>query len=135
MRMLLWLLPLLLSACVFVRPEPTPPPPVRPVPAPQPAGFVLNARLGLPPYPGSVALKREERGGSSEAEFETRDPLEQVYAFFHNWLTSRGWVRIRLEYKSAATKVEAVYQRGAERFKLELDQQGRSGRYKLEIDF
>jgi hypothetical protein len=122
----------MLSACV-VRPEPTPPAPVRP--APQPTSFVLNARLGLPPYPGSVALKREERGGSSEAEFETRDPLEQVYTFFHNWLTSRGWVRTRLEYKSAATKVEAVYQRGAERFKLELDQQGRSGRYKLEIDF
>ncbi|GIW33456.1 MAG: hypothetical protein KatS3mg072_0789 [Meiothermus sp.] len=133
--MLLWLLPLLFSACVFVRPEPTPPPPVRPVPAPQPTGFVLNARLGLPPYPGSIALKREERGGSSKAEFETRDPLEQVYAFFHNWLTSRGWVRTRLEYKSPATKLEAVYQRGAERFQLELDQQGRSGRYKLEIDF
>ncbi|MCX7601987.1 MAG: hypothetical protein N2Z75_08610, partial [Meiothermus sp.] len=82
-----------------------------------------------------VALKREERGGSSEAEFETRDALEPVYTFFHNWLTSRGWVRTRLEYKSAATKVEAVYQRDAERFKLELDQQGRSGRYKLEIEF
>ncbi|MCS7068820.1 MAG: hypothetical protein NZN28_09375 [Meiothermus sp.] len=133
MRMLVRMVPWLLSACVVVRPEPTPPPPVRP--APQPTGFVLNVRLGLPPYPGSVALKREERGGSSEAEFETRDALEPVYTFFHNWLTSRGWVRTRLEYKSAATKVEAVYQRGAERFKLELDQQGRSGRYKLEIEF
>ncbi len=134
MRILLWLLPLALSACVVgVRPEPTPPPAVRP--APQPSGFVLNARLGLPAYPGSVALKREERGGSSEAEFESRDTLEQVYTFFHNWLVSRGWARIRLEYKSSASKVEAQYQRGAERFKLELDQQGRSGRFKLEIDF
>lgn len=134
MRGLLWLLPLVLSACVVgVRPEPAPPPPVRPIP--QTSGFVLNARLGLPPYPGSVALKREERGGSSEAEFETRDPLEQVYAFFHNWLTSRGWVRTRLEYKGPASQLEAEYRRGAEHFKLELDQQGKSGRYKLEIDF
>ncbi|AWR85856.1 hypothetical protein [Meiothermus taiwanensis] len=131
MRALLWLLPLLLSACVVgVRPEPAPPPPVR-----SSSGFVLNARLGLPPYPDSVALKREERGGSSEAEFETRDPLEQVYAFFHNWLTNRGWVRTRLEYKGPASKLEAEYRRGAERFKLELDRQGQSGRYKLEIDF
>jgi len=96
---------------------------------------VLNARLGLPAYPGSIALKREERGGSSEAEFETRDAPEQVYAYFHNWLISRGWVRTRLEYKGPATKVEALYQRGTERFKLELDQRGQSGRYKLEIDF
>jgi len=136
MRILLWLLPLALSACVVgVRPEPTPPPVVRPAPAPQPSGFVLNARLGLPTYPGSAALKREERGGSSEADFETRDSLDQVYTFFHNWLVSRGWVRTRLEYKGPATKVEAMYQRGTERFKLELDQQGQSGRYKLEIDF
>lgn len=134
MRALVLLLPLILTACVVgVRPEPAPPPPVRPVP--QTSGFVLNARLGLPPYPGSVALKREERGGSSKAEFETRDPLEQVYTFFHNWLTSRGWVRTRLQYKGPASELEAEYRRGAERFKLELDQQGRSGRYKLEIDF
>jgi len=132
MRALVLLLPLLLSACVVgVRPEP----PVRPAPAPQTSSFVLNARLGLPPYPGSVALKHEQKGGSSEAEFETRDTLDQVYAFFHNWLVNRGWVRVGFEYKGPATKVEAVYQRGAERFKLELDQQGRSGRYKLEIDF
>jgi hypothetical protein len=104
-------------------------------PAPQPSGFVINARLGLPAYPGSAALKREERGGSSEVDFETRDPLDQVYAFFHNWLVGRGWVRTRLEYKGPATRLEAVYQRGTERFTLELDQQGRSGRYRLEIDF
>lgn len=133
MRMVVLLLPLVLSACVVgVRPEPTPPA-VRPTP--QPTGFVINARLGLPAYPGSAALKREERGGSSEADFETRDSLNQVYTFFHNWLLSRGWVRIELEFKDAATKVEAVYQRGGERFRLELDQLGRSGRFKIEIDF
>lgn len=133
MRIVLLLLPLLLSACVVgVSPEPTPHA-VRV--APQPTGFVINARLGLPAYPGSAVLKREERGGSSEADFETRDSLNQVYAFFHNWLVSRGWVRVRLEFKGAATRVEAVYQRGGERFRLELDQLGRSGRYKLEIDF
>ncbi len=131
MRVLIPLLALVLTACVVgLRPEPAPP--ARPAP---PTGFVLNARLGLPAYPGSIALKREERGGSSEAEFETRDAPEQVYAYFHNWLISRGWVRTRLEYKGPATKVEALYQRGTERFKLELDQRGQSGRYKLEIDF
>lgn len=129
MRSLLWLLPLVLSACVVgVQPKTTPPPP-------QTSGFVLNARLGLPPYPGSIALKPEEEDGSSKAEFETRDPLEQVYAFFHNWLTSRGWVRTRLEYKGPASKLQAEYRRGAERFKLELDREGKSRRYKLEIDF
>lgn len=111
---------------VGVQPKTTPSPP-------QTSGFVLNARLGLPPYPGSTALKRKEEDGSSKAEFETRDPLEQVYAFFHNGLTRRGWVRTRLEYKGPASKLQAEYRRGAERFKLE--QEGKSRRYKLEIDF
>jgi hypothetical protein len=62
-------------------------------------------------------------------------PMLQIYAFFPNWLVNRGCVQVGFEYKGPTTKVEAVYQRGAERFKVELDQQGRSERYKLEIDF
>jgi len=91
--------------------------------------------LGVPGYPGAVGLKREERDGSSEVEFETRDDIDQVYGYFHDQFVSRGWVRTSLERRGAATKIEATYQRGYSRFKFQLDQRGRSGKYALEIQF
>ena len=137
--LLLMTLLMVCSSCTVMvsRENPPPPPPVVTAAPPSPAtAQVVNTRLGLPAYPGSRLLKLEGRGnGGSEVEFETGAPLSDVYAYFHNQLEARGWARIALEAKSAATKLEAVYQRSGVRFKLELDQQGRSGRYKLEIDF
>lgn len=135
------LLTLVLSACVMTTsppPAPAPRPAPNPAPPPQPVtGFVINSRLGVPGYPGTVGLKRERADGSSEVEFETRADIDEVYAFFHNQLVSRGWVRTSLEMggKGNATKVEATYQRGGSRFKFQLNQKGKSGKYTLEINF
>lgn len=129
MRLLFVPLVLLLSSCVLM---------VQPTPAPEPdrSPTLVNSRLGLPAYPGSRILKREEKSnGSSEVEFETGADLERVYAYFHDFLSRAGWSRWTLERKSQATKIEARYQRNNLSFKLELDQEGRSGRYKMSIDF
>lgn len=129
-RVRLCLLPLLLllSSCVLT---------VQPLPAPEPERpLLLNARLGLSAYPGSVIVRREEkRDGSSEAEFTTPADLERVYAYFHDFLSKAGWSRWTLERKNQATRIEARYQRNNTGFKLALEREGRSGRYKLEIDF
>jgi hypothetical protein len=119
---------LLLSSCVLM---------VQPTPAPEPdRPTLVNSRLGLPAYPGSRILKKEEKSdGSSEVQFEAGADLDRVYAYFHDFLSRAGWSRWTLERKEAATKVEARYQRNNTSFKLELDQEGRSGRYKMSIDF
>ena len=104
--------------------------------SPQPTRALVNERLNLPTYPGSTLLKYEnKRDGSSEANFQSAESLERIYGFFHSTLSNNGWNRIALEAKFAATKVEASYLRNGVRFKLNLDQEGRSGRYKMEIEF
>ncbi len=116
------------------------------------SGIIINQRLGLPAYPNSQVFKingndsndgkgdkRDDNdkkdSGSRSVDFETNASLGQVYAFFHNELLRRGWLRSKLNVKGSATKVEARYQRPNERFDFKLDQQGNSGRYKLEINF
>jgi hypothetical protein len=134
------------SSCVVrvIEPQPivTKPAPVQTtvvVVAPAPGVFIINQRLGLPAYPNSRILKIEEKDkkddDSGKVEFETGASLNQVYGFFHNELARRGWLRSKLNVKGSATKVEARYQRPNERFDFKLDQQGNSGRYKLEIKF
>lgn len=106
---------------------------------PSPSVVIINQRIGLPAYPNSRVLKIDDKdkkdGGSGEVEFETDASLNQVYGFFHNELVRRGWLRSKLNTKSSATKLSANYQRPNERFEFKLDQQGNSGRYKLEIKF
>jgi hypothetical protein len=133
MRLVWMALLLALSACVVT----TRTQPITPVPAPQPSpALTVNAQIGLPACPGSRILQRdEERDGSSRVEFESADPLERVYGFFHNELSARGWQRTQLERKGPATKIEADYVRGGVRIEFKLDQQRRSERYKLEIEF
>jgi hypothetical protein len=106
--------------------------------------LIINQRIGLPSYPNSRVVKIDDKyekkedkkdGGSGEVEFEIGASLNQVYGFFHNELLKRGWLRSKLNVKGSATKVEARYQRSNERFDFKLDQQGNSGRYKLEIKF
>jgi hypothetical protein len=101
-----------------------------------PSVVIINRRIGLPAYPNSRVFNLEEKDGDSrKVEFETGASLNQVYTFFHNELLRRGWLRSKLNIKGSATKVEAKYQRPNERFDFKLDQQGNSGRYKLEINF
>ena len=140
------------SSCVVrvIEPEPifTKPAPVTTtvvVVTPSPGVVIINQRVGLPAYPNSRVLKIDNKdgkddkdkkdGGSGEVEFETAASLNQVYGFFHNELLRRGWLQSKLNVKSSATKLEARYQRTNEKFDFKLDQQGNSGRYKLEIKF
>lgn len=139
----MFLLLVTFSSCVVrvIDPQPvvTRPAPVQTtvvVVAPSNA-LIINQRLGLAAYPNSRIVKIEDKGkkDSGEVEFETGASLSQVYGFFHNELLRRGWLRSKLNVKGSATKVEAKYQRPNERFDFKLDQQGNSGRYKLEIKF
>jgi hypothetical protein len=133
------------SSCAVrvIEPQPivTKPAPVQTtvvVVAPAPSVLIINQRIGLPAYPNSRVLKIEEKDkkdDSGKVEFEIGASLNQVYGFFHNELLRRGWLRSKLNVKGSATKVEARYQRSNERFDFKLDQQGNSGRYKLEIKF
>ena len=111
---------------------------VVPTPAP-PAVTVttgtLSDRLGLNLYPGANLRKLEQDGGKLKAQFETAASLEQVYDDLHRQLTDLGWQRTLLQTKDAATKVEADYARGGQGLDLKLDQEGKSGKYKLELKF
>jgi hypothetical protein len=131
-----WLIPLVaFTSCVVSVQRPTtttPPPPAQTTS--QPA--LLNQRAGLPQYPNASLVNLDTKNdGSSKAVFSTRDGIESVYGYFHNQLGARGWSRTALDFKSKATKLEAKYQRQGLRLELKLDQEGNSGRYKLEIDF
>ena len=127
------------SSCVVRVIEPAPvatkPTPVQTVVVVTNPNVIINQRLGLPAYPNSRVFNLEKDDDSRKVEFETNASLNQVYGFFHNELLRRGWLRSKLNVKGSATKVEARYQRTNERFDFKLDQQGNSGRYKLEINF
>lgn len=137
----IFLLLVTFSSCVVRVIEPAPivtkPTPVQTVVVvTNPNVLIINRRIGLPAYPNSRVFNLEEKDGDSrKVEFETNASLNQVYTFFHNELLRRGWLRSKLNVKGSATKVEARYQRSNERFDFKLDQQGNSGRYKLEINF
>lgn len=133
MRGWLFLALLFLSSCVMnTKPAPQA---SAPTPTPQPKGFVVNARLGLPPYPGSVAIKRERSDGSSEVEFETGDDLNTVYVFFNTQLVLRGWSRLSFGVNRPGSTITALYSKNATQLRLSLDQQGKSGKYRLALEF
>ncbi|MER3554547.1 MAG: hypothetical protein C4331_09415 [Meiothermus sp.] len=131
MRKPLLLLAALLSACVMN----TKPAPSTPAPTPQPQGFVVNARLGLPAYPGSTTIKRERGDGSSEADFSTADDLNTVYLFFNTQLVLKGWTRLSLSRNQPATKITALYSKSGTQLRFSLDQKGKSGKYTLSLEF
>jgi predicted small secreted protein len=93
---------------------------------------LVNERLGVRGYPGATLVKQEQDEGSSKTTFETGASLDAVYAHFHSQLTSRGWQRYELNSKP--NQVKAEYAMGGEELELKLDREGRSGRYRLELD-
>lgn len=103
--------------------------------ASQPVGAQVRADgYKLRAYPSASTFKREESRGKLKWEFGTADSLTRVYAHFHEQLTQQGWRRTELEQKGAATKLEANYLKNGQELKLKLDQKGKSGRYKLEVE-
>jgi hypothetical protein len=95
-------------------------------------GTIINTFLELPAYPGSRIIEHEEDDdGDSETGFESTDSLQQIYTFFHDFLTEAGWDRVDLEEDS--DEIEADYVRDGVEFELELEHEG-GNIYKLEID-
>ena len=99
------------------------------------SGPMLSEVLGLKLYPGASVRKLEQRPGKVEAEFDTRATIEAVFEDLHSQLALNGWQRSYLETKGAATKLEALYTRLNESLEIKLDQQGNSGKYRLELEF
>jgi hypothetical protein len=133
MRLLIITICLALSSCVAVV-QPVARPTTQPLVV-QPAN-IWNTRIGLPAYPGASVIELENnRDGSSQVSFNSDAGFEAVYAFFHREISVRGWQRTNYDLKDKATKVEANYAQRGNDFKLKLDAQGKSGKYKLEIKF
>jgi hypothetical protein len=133
------------SACTVVNSRGAPVPAVTaqpsPPPAPSPApsagqSTTWNAQIGLAPYLNSTLVDySSERDGSSKVVFESRADFDDIYAYVHQQLSSKGWQRTALDYKSKATKLEATYRQNGRDFRLKFDAEGKSGRFKLEFNF
>jgi hypothetical protein len=95
-------------------------------------GELVNERLGLRGYPGSVVIRQENGRSSSKTTFETGASLDSVYAHFHGQLGGRGWQRRELDMKP--NEVKAEYTRQGEELELKLNREGRSGRYRLDLE-
>ena len=131
----------LFSACTVVNSRGAPVPAVtaQPPPSPAPSGgqsITWNAQIGLAPYVNSTLVDySSERDGSSKVVFESRADFDDIYAYIHQQLSSKGWQRTALDYKTKATKLEATYRQNGRDFRLKFDAEGKSGRFKLEINF
>ena len=95
----------------------------------------LSDSLGLNLYPGATLRKLEQDSGKLKAQFDSGASLQQVYDDLHRQLSEDGWQRTLLQTKDAATKLEADYARNGQGLDLKLDQEGKSGKYKLELKF
>jgi hypothetical protein len=135
------LLMVMVSSCTVVSSRGAPVPAVssQPAPAPAPAPVsspTWNSQIGLVPYANSTLVDySSERDGSSKVVFESRADFDTIYNFIHQQLSSKGWQRTALDYKSKATKLEATYRQNGRDFRLKLDAEGKSGKFKLEINF
>lgn len=95
-------------------------------------GRHVNERLGLVGYPGSTVVKQEQDRSSSKTTFESGATIDAVYAHFHGQLSNQGWRRQELDSKP--NKVEAEYRRRGEELEFKLKREGKSGRYRLELE-
>lgn len=93
---------------------------------------LVNDRLRLTSYPGSVVVQQEQKERSSKTTFETEASLDAVYSHFHSQLANQGWQRRELESKP--NRVEAEYTRRDEGLELKLNREGQSGRYRLDLE-
>lgn len=112
---------------IAVTPAPTP------QPVPTPSGVVLFDYPYLLAYPGAVLTKLEVKSNKREAEFDIAGSVDVVYTYFHDQLQRDGWQRTELELRPQ--KAQARYERNGERFRLELQRRGESGKFKLEVRF
>lgn len=78
-----------------------------------------------------TGLERDRAGG--KVEFNTQSSLDPVYIHFHLQLRAEGWERSKFDQKN--NRVEATYERGGDRFDLDLRRQGNSGGYRLEVEY
>lgn len=99
----------------------------------EPSGRVLvNAALGVPAFPGSRIIAQKYTNRASSTEFEARDELEAVYAFFHESLLDKRWTRAIFTLRGE-TRIEARYVGPGEDLSLTLERIAR-GRYRLTLE-
>jgi hypothetical protein len=96
---------------------------------------IISDALGLSLYPGANLHRLEQGSSYAEAEFDSSASLQSIFDDLESQLFLSGWQRSEIEYKDSATKVEVTYWRNGAKLELELDSQGNSGRYRLELSF
>ncbi|HKI55569.1 MAG TPA: hypothetical protein VKB31_00340 [Trueperaceae bacterium] len=119
-------LALLLAGCTAV---------VRPGnPATAPSqGVIVWAHLGLQfEFPGVVVEQRQAGPHHFDTVFRSDASLYGVYGDVDSRMRAHGWHRIR--YQEHRDRITAEYARGGQRARVDVRQEGRSGRYRLTID-
>lgn len=93
---------------------------------------IINTFLGLPAYPDSRIVETEDRDDrDSETRFESDASLQDIYAFFHDFLINAGWERVELEEEG--DEIEAKYRLDDLELELELERKD-PGVFELDID-
>jgi hypothetical protein len=107
----------------------------RPVTSSTAPSVTIDKRLRIPAYPNSQIVDIDGDDDDTKVTFTSRDNLEQVNAYFHREIVARGYSRTKYEIKNSATKIEAEYRKDRQKLEYKLDQQGNSGRFRLELEF
>ncbi|HEX7022558.1 MAG TPA: DUF4384 domain-containing protein [Trueperaceae bacterium] len=102
--------------------------------APAAPSGALMGRLQLDLYPGAQVRRLDQGPKQLHLEFETRAELDSVYGHFDQQISARGWQRVDYDVQGPATRIGATYRRNGHTLRLDLDQQGRSGKYRLELE-
>lgn len=91
------------------------------------------AQLGLQfTFPGVVVIERHESPHHFATVFDSEASLRGVYGDVDERMRERGWHRER--YEDGPNRVVAVYRRGEQEARVTVVGEGRSGRYRLNID-
>lgn len=92
----------------------------------------LMERLNLASYPNAEILRLEQNAGQFRLEFQIRAELQNVYDHFHAQLRREGWERTNLNVQDNSGRIDAQYVRSNNRLELQINQQGNSGRFRVE---
>lgn len=94
---------------------------------------IVWADLGLEfHFPGVVVIERQAGPHHFNTRFRSDASLYGVYDDVDSRMRARGWRRTR--YGERPNRITAEYARGGEHAHVEVQQEGRSGRYRLTID-
>lgn len=94
---------------------------------------IVWAALGLQlHFPGAVVEQRHAGPHHFDTVFRSDASIHSVYDDVDSRMRAHGWHRTR--YSERHDRITAEYVRGGEHAKVDVNQEGHSGRYKLKID-